>query len=282
MPFVQVWAAYSHRLLPLVFFFGQVGTDVLDNCLRTADLNGVSAANALDDRGVVVRELDWFNPRTELVADIKQVDLTSTCLSPTLPAEHTQITLSLPADHTQITLPLPADHAHITPTLSADHTQITPTSSVDHVQSAPTHDGAPADELSTDISNRGVTATITTAGTPPYSWESADVECFRSEATILLAADTVYSDRATTAFGRCAQQLLAAPGPSRTLYITLQKRINFSLDELAVVAPAYDHFLRVVVALPGLKADRMNTDAIPQVFAYARTPELELWRVTKE
>ena len=143
------------------FFFGQVGTDVLDNCLRTADLNGVSAANALDDRGVVVRELDWFNPHTELVADIKQVDLTSTCLSPTLLAEHTQITPTLSNDHAQSTLPLLANHTQITLPLSADHAHITPT-----------HDGAPADESSTAISNRGAAATITTAGAPPYSSSS--------------------------------------------------------------------------------------------------------------
>ena len=107
------------------------------------------------------------------------------------------------------------------------------------------------------------------------------MECFRTEATVILAADTVYSDAATTAFGECARRMLAAPGPRRTMYLALQKRINFSLDELAVVAPAHDHFLRTVVALPGLKGERLAID-FPQVFAYARTPELELWRFTAD
>ena len=212
-------------------FLVQVGTAVLDNCSRTADLNDVAASCANDGRGVVVRELDWFNPHHSLVANGKDVkEVTS---------------------H-------PEDHA------SRDQAS------------------ASANELSQALDNEDADGTITAAlSQEPYAWEPADVECFQAEATILLAADTVYSDTATTAFGHCAQQLLAARGPSRTLYLALQKRINFSLDELAVVAPAYDHFLQAVVALPGLKADRMETGTIPQVFSYARTPELELWRVTR-
>lgn len=80
-------------------------------------------------------------------------------------------------------------------------------------------------------------------------------------------------------------KLLVTPGltwaAERVLYLTIEKRINFSMVDLDVVAPAYEYFEKVILNSPRFHAVKMDTDAIPQAFrGYTRTPQLELWRIT--
>jgi hypothetical protein len=64
----------------------------------------------------------------------------------------------------------------------------------------------------------------------------------------------------------------------RVLYLTIEKRINFTIEALKPTAPAYDHFCKEMVHSPLFEAVRIALD-FPQAFAgYARTKQLELWQ----
>ena len=160
----------------------------------------------------------------------------------------------------------------------------------------------------------------TTAVQPPacYVLTAADRSLFTNDVEVLLAADVVYVDEWTTSFAHAAYQLLshpfgssgnaatpaatpptptpesaatvatpaASPPPTlprrrtRRLYLTIEKRINFSLDDLAPAAPAYEHFVREMVQSPLFHAVRLPVD-FPQRFpGYTRVSQLELWEFT--
>ncbi|KAK9843724.1 hypothetical protein WJX81_003761 [Elliptochloris bilobata] len=66
-----------------------------------------------------------------------------------------------------------------------------------------------------------------------------------SEVSIVLAADVVYDDALTDAFLDCAAQLLR-PKPGRAapvLLLAIERRVCFTLEDLAPAAPAYNHLL---------------------------------------
>eukprot|EP00729_Bicosta_minor_P005283 gene5283-16215_t len=67
---------------------------------------------------------------------------------------------------------------------------------------------------------------------------------------------------------------------TRTLFLTIEKRINFSLDDLAPAAPAYEHFVREMVQSPLFNATRLPIDFAQRFQGYTRVPQLELWMFT--
>ncbi|GMN37242.1 hypothetical protein TIFTF001_006656 [Ficus carica] len=73
-----------------------------------------------------------------------------------------------------------------------------------------------------------------------YSWTSSEVEEAK-EASLLVAADVIYSDDLTDAFFSTVERLMSC-GLEKVLYLALEKRFNFSLDDLDVVANGYSHF----------------------------------------
>ncbi|GAA0140618.1 methyltransferase [Lithospermum erythrorhizon] len=74
-----------------------------------------------------------------------------------------------------------------------------------------------------------------------YGWNASDVEELQ-RATLLVAADVIYSDELTDAFFRTLAALMSQSG-RKVLYLALEKRYNFSLDDLDIVANGYTHFL---------------------------------------
>ncbi|KAK9803737.1 hypothetical protein WJX73_009652 [Symbiochloris irregularis] len=85
------------------------------------------------------------------------------------------------------------------------------------------------------------------AETPgPFGWSPEDKDQLRT-LDVILAADTVYDDDLTDAMFKCATLLLS--GAQRHMrhqwqgmYIALEKRYNFTVDSMNVVAPAYEKF----------------------------------------
>ncbi|CAI5941050.1 unnamed protein product [Closterium sp. NIES-65] len=77
-------------------------------------------------------------------------------------------------------------------------------------------------------------------GIDPFGWTEEEVGD-ASNATVLLAADVIYSDDITRAFFGTLRSLLRC-GPPKLLLLALEKRFNFSLSHLAPVANGYAVF----------------------------------------
>ncbi|XP_027340408.1 methyltransferase-like protein 22 isoform X2 [Abrus precatorius] len=73
-----------------------------------------------------------------------------------------------------------------------------------------------------------------------YSWTFTEIEDAEN-ASLLVAADVIYSDELTDAFFSTLKRLMSR-GSTKVLYMALEKRYNFSLSDLDVVANGYSRF----------------------------------------
>ncbi|GAB2293547.1 hypothetical protein Dimus_027754 [Dionaea muscipula] len=122
-----------------------------------------------------------------------------------------------------------------------------------------------------------------------YSWTSSEVED-ANKASVLLAADVIYSDDLTDAFF-CTIEKLMSQGSDKVLYLALEKRYNFSLHDLDVVANGYSHFRSYLrgeesedveddSSSPRFVGRRVDLSTIPQyVQEYERGTDVELWQI---
>lgn len=122
-----------------------------------------------------------------------------------------------------------------------------------------------------------------------YSWTSKELEeC--QEASLLLAADVVYSDDLTHALFGTLERIMAV-GLDKVLYLALEKRYNFSLDDFDVVANGYSCFRNYMIEeeecgdhehdlQSRFVGRRINVAEIPQyVRQYDRGSDIELWQI---
>ncbi|KAJ3333553.1 Methyltransferase-like protein 22 [Blyttiomyces sp. JEL0837] len=148
----------------------------------------------------------------------------------------------------------------------------------------------------------------------PYAWKPEDVDEFLLNCDVLIAADIVYLDSTTFKFVQRLFGLLVKPGwkdilqeekegsgekdstakiPlwSRVLYLAIEKRIQFTLEQREVRAPAYDYLLDTIKAINDnnveearqacepvvmIKMEIVPLENIPQRFDYDRNGQLEL------
>ncbi|KMT00797.1 hypothetical protein BVRB_9g220740 isoform C [Beta vulgaris subsp. vulgaris] len=111
-----------------------------------------------------------------------------------------------------------------------------------------------------------------------YSWTSSEVEEV-DRASLLLAADVIYSDELTDAFFSVLQKMMCQH-PEKVLYLALEKRYNFSLNDLDVVANGYSHFLSFLRVEKGFTGKCIDLSEIPQyVREYERGNDVELWEI---
>ncbi|XP_071107529.1 methyltransferase-like protein 22 [Haliotis cracherodii] len=103
--------------------------------------------------------------------------------------------------------------------------------------------------------------------------------------SLILAAEVIYDPDLTDAFFSTVKQLMSRP-PAKTLYMTLEKRLVFTLADLDVVSPAYEHFQEKMEELLALSLDGVTFHCcqvpcdFPQYFTYDRHKHLELWQIT--
>jgi predicted nicotinamide N-methyase len=283
-----------------------IGDEVLRNCCRTVALNTNSNSNSVKgskdgeeggggcgvgrggdaavgavDGPIRVRWFDWFNPSvltgnpTMLTGNPTVLTDASTdatahtpALAPTAPPA--------PAPAPTLT-PVPALTPSPTPAAIAIPASFTTsTSSLNRLESASV------------IANAEEGEDLPAAVSPSseFAMTEADTQLFREEVEVLLAADVVYVDSWTSAFANAAHQLLTTPPPPtnpslrRKLYLTIEKRVNFTLTDLAPAAPAYEHFAEEMVKSSRFVAVRLPID-FPQRFpGYCRVAQLELWQFT--
>ncbi|KAJ7951794.1 methyltransferase-like protein 22 [Quillaja saponaria] len=130
-------------------------------------------------------------------------------------------------------------------------------------------------------------------GCPPlkkrYSWTFTEVE-EAQKASLLMAADVIYSDDLTDAFFSVLERLMSRDS-RKVLYLSFEKRYNFSLDDLDVVANGYSHFRSYLQ--DGMKNNNLKSGShpcfvgkqidiaqIPQyVREYDRGDDVEIWEI---
>lgn len=74
--------------------------------------------------------------------------------------------------------------------------------------------------------------------------------------------------------------------PQQTLFLSLEKRINFTIEDLKPTAKAYDYFCSLISNNQNQNSHLTGSFVVqklpidfPQYFAYERTKELELWEI---
>ncbi|KAA0050774.1 methyltransferase-like protein 22 isoform X2 [Cucumis melo var. makuwa] len=125
-----------------------------------------------------------------------------------------------------------------------------------------------------------------------YSWASSEVEEALG-ASLLVAADVIYSDDLTDAFFNMLEKFMSQ-GSEKVLYLALEKRYNFTLDDFDIVANGYSHFLSYLKhekddtensrleqeSKPYFVGHRIDLANIPQyVLNYERGKDVEIWQI---
>ncbi|KAF9105148.1 hypothetical protein BGX27_009787 [Mortierella sp. AM989] len=120
-----------------------------------------------------------------------------------------------------------------------------------------------------------------------FGWTALEIEEWRRNGAFIFAADVVYDDSLTDALIACLEKLLVEPLPKdhrfhargRVAYITLEKRFNFSLDQLSVVAQAHDYFVKEIAKSTLIEAHRVDYSQLGKHCDYERSKDLELFSV---
>lgn len=116
-----------------------------------------------------------------------------------------------------------------------------------------------------------------------FSWTQEEVADLYANTTVIMAADVCYDDHLTDALFRTVSRLCSRFGHLCDVFVSIEKRVNFSLRHLDVACEAYDHFRRCVSQLQAeqgsFSVQRLQTD-FPQALQYERVQQLELWKIT--
>lgn len=118
-----------------------------------------------------------------------------------------------------------------------------------------------------------------------FSWSEEEVADLYDHTTLIIAADVVYDDDFTDAFFRTLYQLCSSFNHNCEIYLSLEKRLNFTLRHMDVCCEAYEHFSHCLQQLqelsgpPVFKAQRVYPN-FPQFVMYERVEQLELWKVS--
>ncbi|KAG0377352.1 hypothetical protein BGX24_006270 [Mortierella sp. AD032] len=121
----------------------------------------------------------------------------------------------------------------------------------------------------------------------PFAWRFQERQDWKDNGAFIFAADVVYDDSLTDALVDCLEKLLSEPLPvshprhyiGRVAYMTMEKRYNFSLDELAVVAQAYEYFKIRIGRSEVLEAEEIDASSLSRHCDYDRTKDLVLFRI---
>lgn len=104
------------------------------------------------------------------------------------------------------------------------------------------------------------------------------------DVSILLAADVIYDNLLTDGFIRTVLQLMSE-SPNKTLYLAMEKRYVFTMEDMDSVAPCYEYLLTQLDWLRCQNPSRIEwtvelLDApCEQYFTYERNRHLILWKI---
>ncbi|NWW91418.1 MET22 protein, partial [Rhynochetos jubatus] len=114
----------------------------------------------------------------------------------------------------------------------------------------------------------------------PYSWSEEEIADLRDHCTVIMAADVFYDDDLTDALFRTLYRITHNLRNSCTVYLALEKRLNFTLRHMDVTCEAYSHFRNTLNDLENLQDGKMKYTAEPvkldfcQFLVYERIEQL--------
>ncbi|ROT68671.1 hypothetical protein C7M84_013176 [Penaeus vannamei] len=100
-----------------------------------------------------------------------------------------------------------------------------------------------------------------------------------TDISVIMAADTIYHNQLTDQFFRTILRLMCEP-PNKTMYVALEKRFVFTIEDMDTVAPCYDYFLDRIEWLrcQNLSTINWTIEEVPidfkQYFIYEKTRHL--------
>ncbi|NXP06931.1 MET22 protein, partial [Thinocorus orbignyianus] len=114
----------------------------------------------------------------------------------------------------------------------------------------------------------------------PYSWSEEEIADLHDHCTVIMAADVFYDDDLTDALFRMLYRITHNLRNSCTVYLALEKRLNFTLRHMDVTCEAYNHFRNTLNDLENLQDRKMKYTAEPikldfcQFLVYERIEQL--------
>ncbi|KAG8558430.1 hypothetical protein GDO81_016988 [Engystomops pustulosus] len=119
----------------------------------------------------------------------------------------------------------------------------------------------------------------------PYSWTEDDIADLHDETTVILAADVFYDDDLTDALFKTLYRITQALTRLCTIYLSMERRFNFTLRYMDVTCDAYNHFRNCLNNFVKISDGKLRWTAtemkpvFPQYFSYERE-HLELWKIS--
>ncbi|NXD16608.1 MET22 protein, partial [Nothocercus nigrocapillus] len=114
----------------------------------------------------------------------------------------------------------------------------------------------------------------------PYRWSEAEIADLHDHCTVMMAADVFYDDDLTDALFRTLYRITHNLKNSCTVYLSIEKRLNFTLRHMDVTCEAYNHFRNTLNDLENLQDGKMKYTVEPikldfcQFLIYERTEQL--------
>lgn len=118
-----------------------------------------------------------------------------------------------------------------------------------------------------------------------YENFSDELKAQLQDVEFVICADVIYDDEITNAFVLTLESLLLELPKLKGVYIALEKRYVFTLEDMDSVAPSYEHFLRVFYrrnnrfGITRWKLMQVTLSAIPRYFEYEKVNELVLLKI---
>ncbi|XP_036594380.1 methyltransferase-like protein 22 [Trichosurus vulpecula] len=119
----------------------------------------------------------------------------------------------------------------------------------------------------------------------PFSWSEEEISDLYAHTTIIMAADVFYDDDLTDALFKTLYRITHNLKNACTIYLSIEKRLNFTLRHLDVTCEAYNHFRFSLNDLEKLRDGKMKfivepiEATFPQFLVYERIEQLELWKI---
>ncbi|NWR65732.1 MET22 protein, partial [Bucorvus abyssinicus] len=114
----------------------------------------------------------------------------------------------------------------------------------------------------------------------PYSWSEEEIADLHDHCTVIMAADVFYDDDLTDALFRTLYRITHNLRNSCTVYLALEKRLNFTLRHMDVTCEAYSHFRNTLQDLENFQDRKIKYTAEPikldfcQFLVYERIEQL--------
>ncbi|XP_072225567.1 methyltransferase-like protein 22 [Leuresthes tenuis] len=119
-----------------------------------------------------------------------------------------------------------------------------------------------------------------------FSWTEEEVADLYDNTSFIVAADVCYDDDLTDGLFRTLYRLCSNISHTCTIFISIEKRMNFTLRHMDVSCEAYNHFSHCLSQLQDLVDGRCRfrveqvLSNFAQFLVYERIEHLELWKLT--